>query len=350
MDFSSSSSSSSLLPFNHPLSLSLPLSFQRIIRDERFYIGLEPEDDSLWLPAQLLRATSSVSTQQQSSEDNLVHVLRLFLSMACSATCTLNGRLLIEILSRCGENWENGTRAVKAASLAAASQCLRTFSSFLKDETEEIIRTTPGGIMSLAQATAVYNEVIPVMQWLCSRLVEPRMGQGSPKKTETNGTLFLTECILTLVTSLSKEVQSNTHFTSFLWQKFCPTLAASLGSPGRVNMDKKFHYKDAIHIIENETRGFFTGPGLDGPQARCVYLTAVQLLRIAGAQGSLRPMLEALFHRILLLPSPQNRADPLKCVKEVFKSPERIVDLSVILFPDKSTGQTCSDDMALFRL
>lgn len=77
--------------------------------------------------------------------------------------------------------------------------------------------------------------------------------------------------------------------------------------------------RDALHIIENETRGFFTGPGLDGPQARCVYLTAIQLLRIAGAQGSLRPMLEALFHRMLLLPLPQNRTEPLKCVKEIFK-------------------------------
>lgn len=203
--------------------------------------------------------------------------------------------------------------------------------------------------MTTAQATAVYNEVIPVMQWLCSRLVEPKM--DSPKKVETNGTLFLTECILTLVTSLSHEVQTNTHFTSFLWQKFCPTLAASLGSPGRVNLDRKFTYKDAMHMIESETRGFFTGPGLDGPQARCIYLTAVQMLRIAGAQGSLRPMLEALFHRILLLPSPQNRADPLKCVKEIFKSPERIVDLSLILYPDKSSGAaSCSDDMALFRL
>lgn len=319
-----------------------------MIRDERFYIGLEPEDDSLWLPAQLLRATASVTTQQ-STEETLVHVLRLFLGMACSSTCTLNGRLLIEILSRSGENWENGTRAVKAASLAAASQCLRTFSAFLKDETEEIIRTAPGGIMSLAQATAVYNEVIPVMQWLCSRLVEPKLN-GSPKRNDTNGTLFLTECILTLATSLSKDVQSNPHFTAFLWQKFCPTLAASLGSPGRVNLEKKFTYKDALHIIESESRGFFTGPGLDGPQARCIYLTAVQLLRIAGGQGALRPMLEALFHRILLLPTPQNRADPLKCVREIFKSPERIVDLSVILCPDKTQGQSCSDDMALFRL
>lgn len=77
--------------------------------------------------------------------------------------------------------------------------------------------------------------------------------------------------------------------------------------------------RDALHIIENETRGFFTNPGLEAPQARCIYLTAIQLLRIAGAQNSLRPMLEALFHRMLLLPLPQNRADPLKCVKEIFR-------------------------------
>lgn len=78
-------------------------------------------------------------------------------------------------------------------------------------------------------------------------------------------------------------------------------------------------HRDALHIIENETRGFFTGPGLEAPQARCIYLTAIQLLRIAGAQNSLRTMLEALFHRMLLLPLPQNRSEPLKCVKEIFR-------------------------------
>lgn len=73
-----------------------------------------------------------------------------------------------------GECWENGSRAVKAASLAAASQCLRTFCAFLKDETEEVVKTAPAGLISVAQASAVYNEVIPVMQWLCSRLIEPK--------------------------------------------------------------------------------------------------------------------------------------------------------------------------------
>uniref|UniRef100_A0A182PX17 SEC7 domain-containing protein n=1 Tax=Anopheles epiroticus TaxID=199890 RepID=A0A182PX17_9DIPT len=318
----------------------------RIIRDERFFTGLEPEDDSLWLPAQLLRATSSLSSI--SNEDTVVNVLRLILAMACSHTCTLNGRLLIEMLSKCGECWENGSRAVKAASLAAGSQCLRTFCAFLKDEAEEIMRLDPTGIISLGMAAAVYNEVIPVMQWLCSRLVEPTAGNTKATDGASNSSLYLMECILTLVVSLPSDVHANPHFTAFLWQKFCPTLAATMGSPGRVNKDKKFTYRDAMHLIESENRGFFTRPGLDGPQARCIYLTSIQLLRIAGAQGSLRPMLEALFHRMLLLPVPSNRAEPLRYAREIFKSPERLIDLAIILYPDKT--QSSSDDMALFRL
>lgn len=81
---------------------------QRVIKDERFYAGIEPEDDSLWLPAQLLRTTSSISAQGSSiNEETLVNVLRLFLAMACSPTCTLNGRLLIEILSKCGKSFKS---------------------------------------------------------------------------------------------------------------------------------------------------------------------------------------------------------------------------------------------------
>lgn len=91
-------------------------------------------------------------------------------------------------------------------------------------------------------------------------------------------------------------------------------------------------------------------------------------------------MLEALFHRILLLPAPGNRTEPLRCVREIFREPARLVDLSVILYADRSHaasaagpgsvassggggGGGCnaiggaavattgaSDDMALFRL
>lgn len=63
---------------------------------------------------------------------------------------------------------------MRAASLASASQCLRTFCAFLTEEAEDVVRSAPIGLISVAQASAVYNEVIPVMQWLCSRLIEPK--------------------------------------------------------------------------------------------------------------------------------------------------------------------------------
>lgn len=54
---------------------------------------------------------------------------------------------------------------------------------------------------------------------------------------------FYLECILTLTASIPKESQYNPHFTAFLWQKFCPHLAAVLGFPSRINLDKKITYK-----------------------------------------------------------------------------------------------------------
>lgn len=63
-------------------------------------------------------------------------------------------------------------------------------------------------------------------------------------------------------------------------------------------------------------------------------------------------MLEALFHRMLMLPSIQHRAEPMKYVKEIFRNPERVVDMSVILPNDKANPTVFNggDDMALFRL
>lgn len=84
--------------------------------------------------------------------------------MACSPICTLNGRLLIEVLTRCGEFWEYGTRSIKAASLASASQCLRTFCTFLKDEADELKQSTPSSNQNMMATASIYNAIIPVCQ------------------------------------------------------------------------------------------------------------------------------------------------------------------------------------------
>jgi brefeldin A-inhibited guanine nucleotide-exchange protein 3 len=192
---------------------------------------------------------------------------------------------------------------------------IRSFCNFLKDEADELIKTTPTGA-NPQLAAAVYNEVLPVLSWCCSKLVEPTT--GSPNNN--NNSPFIMECILTLSSALPSEVNTNPHFTAFLWKIFVPALVQSIGTPGRFTIEKKFGYKDAINLIENENRGFFTKRGLRNTQSvRCIYLVAVQLLRISGSQASLRPMLEALFHRILIFQNVASRSEPLKIVREMFK-------------------------------
>ena len=52
---------------------------------------------------------------------------------------------------------------------------------------------------------------------------------------------------------------------------------------------------------------------------RSYFRISVDLAKKVGTVRSLRPVLESLFHRILLCPAPQNRLDALKAIREVSK-------------------------------
>lgn len=243
----------------------------RLIRDERFFLTNEPEDDTNWLPSQLLKATNSIMLT--GSEETVVNVLRLFLSMGCSEHCTLNGRILIDLLQKLRECYENfDSKSIKAASLATASQCLRVFVSFLKDEADELNKAP---LSNPFLSSGIYNECLPVMSWL---IRNDTSNSTSPKKSELQNSEFILECILTLVSSLPKDVSKNPHFITFLWKSFCPVLIQISGIPQRIIVDKKFTYKDAINMIESENKGFFIR---QNPQGRLIFLIAIQLVRIA---------------------------------------------------------------------
>ncbi|CAK1555734.1 unnamed protein product [Leptosia nina] len=313
--------------------------FHKILRDDRFHRGIEPEDDSLWTPSQLLCATSSVMYQLP---DTQVQIFRMYLSMALSPRRTLNGRLSVWACGRCAEA-AGAAPHVAAAARAAAAQVLRAYCAQLDEECQELLSEgSPVGRNHIV-AVGCYSEVIPVIQYLCSRLAETQM---IPKQNPV--ALFFLDCLLTLMSSLSERVSGNSHFTTFLWQKFCPSLISFLGTP-RVDKNIKSREHEG-HLVDDSGRGsgaLVCAPSFNSKQAKTIYSIANQLVRLVGSTSNLRPVLEALYHRMLLYPPIEHRVEPLRSVREMLQNPKRLTQLVLL---KKTDPERHSDDMAIVRL
>ncbi|GLG94562.1 LOW QUALITY PROTEIN: uncharacterized protein GBIM_01757, partial [Gryllus bimaculatus] len=294
----------------------------KLLRDDRFQSNFEPEDDSLWLPSQLLHAMSSILTQ---SDDTQVDMLKVLLNVACNYW-PMNGRIIIQILTLCSEAHETGNQA---------------------EESQELDRSLKrGGDGDVGSGVSCFNEVIPILQFICSKMDEAQAGGRCGSSM-----VFLLECLHTLVSCLPQQIHNNKHFTTFLWQKFCPALIAFLGSP---RVDKNIVSRDKIASTEGAEVGrgsgcLATAPSFNSSEAKTVYSIGTQLVRLVGCVGSLRPVLESVFHRMLLYPPPQHRLEALKSLRELLRSPSRIVDFAgpILVEDDKGSQQS---DMALMRL
>ncbi|XP_047032240.1 brefeldin A-inhibited guanine nucleotide-exchange protein 3 isoform X1 [Helicoverpa zea] len=314
--------------------------FHKILRDDRFHRGIEPEDDSLWMPSQLLCATASVMYHLP---DTQVQIFRMYLSLALSPRRTLNGRLCVWACGRCGEA-AAAPPHVAAAARAAAAQALRAYCAQLDEECQELLSEgSPLGRNHIV-ALGCYSEVIPVIQYLCSRLSETQL---TPKQNPL--ALFFLDCLLTLMSSLSERVCGNSHFTTFLWQKFCPSLISFLGTP-RVDKNIKSREHDG-HLVDDSGRGsgaLNSAPSFNGKQAKAIYSIANQLVRLVGSTSNLRPVLEALYHRMLLYPPVSHRVEPLRSTRELLQNPKRLCQL--VLLKKVDHHERHSDDMAIVRL
>ncbi|KAG8444423.1 hypothetical protein GDO86_009561 [Hymenochirus boettgeri] len=174
------------------------------------------------------------------------------------------------------------------------------------------------------------DDIVSVLTVLCDKL------QAVINENHQLQLLYL-ECILSMLSSSTPAMHNHKGFTDLIWKQLCPVLVVILGNPVHDKTITSAHNNTFVDSdcqssgVADQGRGSAcssTAPALSGPVARTIYYIAAELVRLMGSVDSMRPVLQSLYHRILLYAPPQNRVEAVKIMKEVLSSPQRLFDLS----------------------
>lgn len=115
-------------------------------------------------------------------------------------------------------------------------------------------------------------------------------------------------------------------------KNLCPALVVILGNPIHDKTITSAHNTSTSTNVESDSASLgvsdhgrgsgcsCTAPTLSGPVARTIYYLAAELVRLVGSVDSMKPVLQSLYHRVLLYPPPQHRVEAIKIMKEVGRS------------------------------
>uniref|UniRef100_A0A8C2RQD9 SEC7 domain-containing protein n=1 Tax=Capra hircus TaxID=9925 RepID=A0A8C2RQD9_CAPHI len=157
---------------------------------------------------------------------------------------------------------------------------------------------------SRSTVESLCDDLVSVLTVLCEKL------QAAINDSQQLQLLYL-ECILSVLSSSSSSMQLHRGFTDLI----CTSIESDSASPG----------------VSDHGRGSgcsSTAPALSGPVARTIYYIAAELVRLVGSVDSMKPVLQSLYHRVLLYPPPQHRVEAIKIMKELLGSPKRLCDLA----------------------
>ncbi|XP_040407905.1 brefeldin A-inhibited guanine nucleotide-exchange protein 3 isoform X11 [Cygnus olor] len=264
---------------------------QKLLSDERF-VSVETDSDEKQLLNQMLNA---VKVTPSLNEDLQVEVMKVLLCITYTSTFELNGSSVLKI----AETIENNDvlQKFKSQGTSAESLC---------------------------------DDVVSVLTVLCEKL------QAVVNDNRQLQLLYL-ECILSMLNSSSPSMHQHKGFTDLIWKQLCPALVVILGNLIHDKTITSAHSSICLEAdspssgVSDHGRGSgcsSTAPALSGPVARTIYYIAAELVRLVGSVESMKPVLQSLYHRILLYPPPQHRVEAIKIMKEILGSPRRLCDLA----------------------
>eukprot|EP00071_Canis_lupus_P003512 XP_005615509.1 brefeldin A-inhibited guanine nucleotide-exchange protein 3 isoform X4 [Canis lupus familiaris] len=267
---------------------------QKLLSEERF-VSMETDSDEKQLLNQILNA---VKVTPSLNEDLQVEVMKVLLCITYTPTFDLNGSAVLKI----AEIIEN-------------------------PDVPQEFRNQGSTVESLC------DDLVSVLTVLCEKL------QAAINDQQQLQLLYL-ECVLSVLSSSSSSMHLHRGFTDLIWKNLCPALIVILGNPIHDKSITSAHSSSTGSGIESDSaspgvsdhgRGSgcsSTAPALSGPVARTIYYIAAELVRLVGSVDSMKPVLQSLYHRVLLYPPPQHRVEAIKIMKELLGSPQRLCDLA----------------------
>ncbi|XP_064411267.1 brefeldin A-inhibited guanine nucleotide-exchange protein 3 [Latimeria chalumnae] len=305
---------------------------QKLLSDERF-VSVETESEEKQLLNQMLDA---VKVTPSLHEDLQVEVMKVLLCITYSSTFEMNGSSVLKIAEVCIETYVSSShqRSINTAVRATLSQ-------MLSDLTVQLRQKQEAGAGEGQEALQEFQSRAPTIESLCEDVVSVltvfcEKLQGVIKENQQLQLLYL-ECILSMLSSCSLSMHFHKGFTDLIWKQLCPALIVILGNPMNDKTITSAHHNPASEAeasslgVSDHGRGSgcsSTAPALIGPVARTIYYIAAELVRLVGSVESMKPVLQSLYHRILLYPPPQHRVDVIKIMKEIVSSPQRLYDLA----------------------
>uniref|UniRef100_A0A674CMN6 ARFGEF family member 3 n=1 Tax=Salmo trutta TaxID=8032 RepID=A0A674CMN6_SALTR len=280
------------------------------------FVSVETEALERQLLSQMLDA---VRVTPMLHEDQQVEVMKVLLCITYSSTFEINRDSILRIAEVCIETYRSSChqRSINTAVRATLSQVLGDLALQLRHRQVNVSPTTQ----------SLCEDVVTVLTVFCEMLEGNQLLQ-----------LLYLECILSMLSNCPPTMHLNRGFTDLIWKQLCPSLVVIMGNPVNDKTITSGHgggcpvvLDPSLGEVSNQGRGSgcsSTTPTMIGPVLRTICYVAAELVRLVNCVESMKPVLQSLYHRILLYPPPQHRVEAIKIMKEILGSPQCLFDLA----------------------
>ncbi|KAK2921525.1 brefeldin A-inhibited guanine nucleotide-exchange protein 3 isoform X1 [Channa argus] len=325
---------------------------QKLLCDDRFVggVGMEVEVLEKQLLGQMLKA---IRVTPSLHEDLQVEVMKVLLCITYSPNFDINGDSILRIAEVCIETYVSSChqRSINTAVRATLSQILGDLTLQLRHRQEgadgDEMTAPPQQRRDISPTSqALCEDVVTVLTVFCEKLESVDGGNQLLQ-------LLYLECILSMLSSCPPTMHLSRGFTDLVWKQLCPSLVAIMGNPvndktitshhGYMGAPERDRLSERLNIgisqevdssasgVSDQGRGSgcsSSAPAKIAPVVRTVCYIAAELVRLVSCVESMKPVLQSLYHRILLYPPPQHRTEAIRIMKEILGSPQRLYDLA----------------------